>query len=71
MSQARKKKKRREKPRPKTEEERRTIREAKEILMLRNHMTEEEAHRYIQKCSMDSGTSIVETAQMVIHMNKI
>lgn len=71
MNQARRKKKRKEKPRPKTEEERRTIREAKEILMLRNHMTEEEAHRYIQKCSMDSGTSIVETAQMVIRMNKI
>lgn len=71
MNQARKKKKRREKPRPKTEEERRTIKEAKEILMFRNHMSEEEAHRYIQKCSMDSGTSIVETAQMVIRMNKI
>ena len=32
----------------------------------KNHMTEEEAHRYIQKCSMDSGTNLVETAQMVL-----
>ena len=34
--------------------------------MERNNMTEEEAHRYIQKCSMDSGTNLVETAQMVL-----
>ena len=39
--------------------------------MERNHMTEEEAHRYIQKCSMDSGTSLPETAQMVIAMTKL
>ena len=31
-------------------------------------MTEAEAHRYIQKCSMDSGTNLVETAQMVISL---
>jgi len=29
-------------------------------------MTESEAHRYMQKCSMDSGTNLVETAQMVL-----
>lgn len=33
--------------------------------MERNHMTEEEAHRYIQKCSMDTGTNLVETAEMI------
>lgn len=49
-----------------SEEERALISRAKELLMTRNHMTEEEAHRYIQKCSMDSGTNLVETAQMVI-----
>ena len=38
--------------------------------MSRNHMSEEEAHRYIQKCSMDSGTNMVETAQMVLTMMK-
>lgn len=46
------------------------IREAKELLMSRNHMTEEEAHRYLQKSSMDSGTNMVETAQMVLSMMK-
>ena len=30
--------------------------------MERNQMTEEEAHHYIQKISMDSGTNMVETA---------
>ena len=34
--------------------------------MARNHMTEEEAHRYIQKCSMDSGTNMAETAERVL-----
>ena len=38
---------------------------AKKLLMDRNSMTEEEAHRYMQKCSMDSGTNLVETAEMV------
>ena len=27
---------------------------------------EEEAHRYIQKSSMDNGTNMVETAQMIL-----
>lgn len=44
------------------------IKEAKEMLMIRNHMTEEEAHKYLQKTSMDSGTNMVETAQMVLTM---
>ena len=34
--------------------------------MERNHLTEEEAYRYLQKTSMDTGTNMVETAQMVI-----
>lgn len=29
---------------------------------------EEEAHRYIQRSSMDTGTNMVETAQMVLTM---
>ena len=36
--------------------------------MERNHMSEEEAHRYLQKSSMESGTNIVETAEMVLSM---
>ena len=34
--------------------------------MERNHLSEEEAFRYIQKSSMDSGTNMVETAQMIL-----
>ncbi|MBQ7924674.1 MAG: ANTAR domain-containing protein [Lachnospiraceae bacterium] len=50
------------------EQEQRDIRQAKGLLMERNHMTEPEAFRYIQKCSMDSGTNMVETAQMILMM---
>ena len=53
-----------------TEEEKKLLREAKELLMDRNHMTEEEAHRYLQKCSMDSGNSLMETAQMIFSLYK-
>ena len=42
------------------------INKAKELLMARNNMSEEEAHRYLQKSSMDSGTNMVETAEMVL-----
>ena len=51
-----------------SERETRLIEKAKELLMERNNMSETEAHRYIQKCSMDSGTNMVETAQMVISL---
>ena len=34
--------------------------------MERNHMSESEAHRYIQKNSMDTGTNMVETARMIL-----
>lgn len=57
-------------PRERSAEEDEYIRSAKELLMVRNHMNEEEAHRYLQKCSMDSGTNLVETAQMVLSMTK-
>ena len=70
-NQARKRKKKKGKPRQRSEEEQKILWEAKAVLMERNHMTEEEAHRYIQKCSMDSGNSLMETAQMVISMIKI
>lgn len=70
MSQGiiRRKKKQREKPRVRNEEEVATIANAKRLLMERNNMTEEEAHRYLQKHSMDNSTSMVETAQMVLAM---
>lgn len=64
--------KRKEKRAPKTRSEKdmKLIRDAKALLMERNNMTEEEAHRYMQKCSMDSGTNLVETAEMVFTLMK-
>lgn len=58
------------KPKVRSAEEEADIKAAKELLMARNHMTEEEAHKYLQKCSMDSGTNIVETARMALSMMK-
>jgi len=58
-------KKQRAKPKKRSEKEQKIINDAKALLMERNHMTEEEAHRYIQKCSMDTGTNLVETAEMI------
>lgn len=66
--QARKRRKRRAQPKQRNPEEQKIIEDAKRILMERNHMTEVEAHRYIQKCSMDSGTNMLETAEMVIQI---
>ena len=56
----------RSQPRKRDEEEQKVVDEAKRILMELNNMSEPEAHRYIQKCSMDSGNSFVESASMVI-----
>ena len=67
-AQERIRKKLKSRPKERNEEERCLIVRAKELLMERNNMTESEAHRYIQKCSMDSGTNLVETAQMVISL---
>lgn len=64
----RRRRKARQQPRERSAKEETAIKEAKELLMNRNHMSEEEAHRYLQKCSMDSGTNMVETAQMVFAM---
>ena len=66
----RQRKKRKAMPRQRSEGERKIIDKAKKLLMERNHLTEEEAHRYIQKCSMDSGNTLVETAQMVFSLMK-
>ena len=62
----RKRKKRRENPRVKSPEEMELIARAKESLMAKKSMTEMQAHKYLQKCSMDSGRSIVESARMVL-----
>jgi response regulator NasT len=62
------KKKEKEKPKIRSEEEKAIIYKAKALLMERNNMSEEEAHRYIQKNSMDSGTNMVEMAEMILSM---
>lgn len=56
-------------PKVRSEEENRVIDKAKKILMERNDMTEPEAYRYIQTSSMNSGTNLVETAEMIIMLN--
>ena len=33
-----------------------------------NNFSEEEAHRYMQKRSMDNGTGLAETAQMILSL---
>ena len=42
------------------------INKAKELLMNKNGMTEEEAHRFIQRKSMDTGAKAAETARLII-----
>lgn len=68
VTQERRRRRRRRLPRARSLEEMEVIGQAKQMLMDRNHMTEEEAHRYIQKCSMTNGSSLVETAEMIISL---
>ena len=42
------------------------INEAKCLLMSRNNMSEKDAHKYIQKCSMDNSTGMTETARLIL-----
>lgn len=62
----RRRRKRREAAKNRTAGQKAVIEKAKALLIERNNMTEEEAHRYLQKSSMDSGTNMLETAQMVL-----
>lgn len=66
LAHLRKRLKKKAPPTRRSQADRKDIEEAKKVLMERNHMTEPEAFRYIQKCSMDSGTNMVETAQMIL-----
>ena len=54
------------KPKPRTEEEKKIINEAKAALIEVNNMTENEAHKYIQRKSMNSGDSLVDTAKIIL-----
>ena len=49
--------------------EQKIIDEAKKLLIEQNGMTEPEAFRYIQKCSMDTGRNMIESAQMILMLN--
>lgn len=62
------KKRRKGKPAPRSPEDQKAIDDAKAFLMDRNHMSEEEAFRYIQKNSMDMGRSMPETARMILSL---
>ncbi|MDF2821946.1 MAG: response regulator receiver and domain protein [Clostridiales bacterium] len=42
------------------------ISKAKEILMSKYYFTEKQAHRFIQKRSMDNGTKMVTTARLIL-----
>ncbi len=54
------------KPRVRSKEDQDLIDQAKKQLMEHKNMSEEEAHKYMQKCSMDNATSLVETAKMLL-----
>lgn len=71
MSQGiiRRKKKQKEKPKVRNAEESAVINSAKLLLIERNNMTEDEAHRYLLRRSMDNSISLVETAQMLLALH--
>ena len=49
-----------------TEEDKELINQAKLLLMEKCSMTEPEAHRFMQKKSMDSGFKLISTARIII-----
>ena len=64
----RRRKRMRQRPKVRSEEDQKVIQKAKGLLMERNGFSEEEAHRYIQKRSMDNGTELVEVSQMILSL---
>ena len=49
-----------------SQEEEQVIRQAKQLLMARHGMSEEQAHRLLQKRSMDTGARMIQTARLVL-----
>lgn len=49
-----------------TDEEKKIIEDAKAYLMENHAMDEEEAHRFIQKRSMDTGAKFIDTARAIL-----
>ena len=62
------KKRQKKKPKIRSEAELEIIDRAKRRLMERNGLSEEEAHRYIQKRSMEDGTGLVEISEMILSL---
>ncbi|MBR1738394.1 MAG: ANTAR domain-containing protein [Firmicutes bacterium] len=54
------------KPKIKSDEKNELIEEAKRVLIDKYDITEEQAHRYIQKKSMDTGRKIVDIARAIL-----
>jgi two-component system, response regulator PdtaR len=48
-------------------DEKQVIETAKNILIERNNFTESQAHRFIQKKSMDTGKKMIETAMIILN----
>lgn len=57
----------RRKKRGRSEDEQKIIKAAKLKLMDEHGMTEDSAHRFIQKRSMDTGAKFVDTARMILN----
>ena len=53
-------------PPKRKEADQQLIRKAKELLMDTNRMTESEAHRFLQKRSMDAGMKLADMAQYIL-----
>ena len=53
-------------PARRSEEERELVAQAKAVLMDRHGMTEGQAHRFLQKQSMDNGARLTDTARLVL-----
>lgn len=67
----RKRRSRRGKPEERTEKEMQDIASAKAFLADRKGLTEAEAHRYLQKLSMETGRTLPETAQMILRLGNL
>ena len=61
------KKRARMSPKKRSPEEIALLDRAKAVLMERNHMSEAEAHRYLEKTAMDLGMKVRQVAIRVIH----
>ena len=60
-------KREKKKPKARSQRDQNYITKQNSFMMDRNHLTEEEAYRYItENAAMDSATSMVETAQMIL-----